>query len=394
MANPSTVLTRQEFFDLIWSKPGTHIAKEFGVPPAVVLKACTKFDIPRPTTGHWVKLQHGHQIAKPTLDSPGPHVPLQLSIAELTRTKRPRNAVEPRKVAPTPSPVEPEGEKWHPAVKATRAAYRGEGVHSTYGTLNAKIGAHHIHLTVTRNSLDRSLLLLNRLAWSLSEHGFSFETPKGNNPYFRLVHAATNEEVTFQLREEIKRHERPLTPEEKKKNPILIWDRWIYTPTGRLRLSIDDYYPQGVQKSWGDGKNTKLEDKLVDAAPAFVVCAQGQHELRLRREEQSRRWAEESRRRELEAARIKQEQERRAALMEMALNWTKAESLRTFRNACEAHLRGQGPAGTLTDIEARWLEWIDSVVRSTDPLISGLVAKLCTPQEGIAAKPAGIVQSG
>lgn len=371
---------------MVWTKPATHIAKEFGVQPAIVLKACRLLNLPRPTTGHWVKLEHGQSAPKPPLPPAGSNTPDRTSLSELSGRSKRTPRVSPTTVVETPAASEPGNVKWHPAVQKTRSAHRGEGVDHKYGMVNAKREVSHLNLSVTRDSLDRALLVLNRLAWVLEEQGFAFLPPAKDSSLFRLAYSATGTELAFHLREEVQRYERPLTPEEKAKDPMFIWDRWKYRPTGRLRLQIGEYHPQGVQKSWGDGKNTKLEDKLVDAPAAFVACAKGKHAQNLEWEAQRRRWEEESRLRALEAERVRKEQERRDVLLAAAKNWKETETLQAFRDACEARLRSTTTDGELTVIQAEWLTWVDAVVCDMNPLTAGFLKRLegsgTTPNAG------------
>ena len=62
-------MTRQELYDLVWSKPMTHIAKEFGMSDVAIRKHCNNMDIPTPPVGYWMKLQHGKKVRKPRLPS-------------------------------------------------------------------------------------------------------------------------------------------------------------------------------------------------------------------------------------------------------------------------------------------------------------------------------------
>ena len=47
--------TRQEFYDLVWSKPVTHLAKEFALSDVAIHKICRKHEIPTPPLGWWAK---------------------------------------------------------------------------------------------------------------------------------------------------------------------------------------------------------------------------------------------------------------------------------------------------------------------------------------------------
>ena len=59
--------SRVELFDLVWSKPMTHLAKELGLSDVGLRKICVKFRIPLPPRGHWSRLQFGKQDPRPEL---------------------------------------------------------------------------------------------------------------------------------------------------------------------------------------------------------------------------------------------------------------------------------------------------------------------------------------
>lgn len=58
--------SREEFYELVWSKPLRTIAASLGVSDVAVGKACRKADIPLPQRGYWAK----NQVGKPTLKRP------------------------------------------------------------------------------------------------------------------------------------------------------------------------------------------------------------------------------------------------------------------------------------------------------------------------------------
>lgn len=59
--------SRRELYDLVWSKPMTHIAKSFGMSDVAMRKHCVKNSIPTPTVGYWAKLAHGKKARRPEL---------------------------------------------------------------------------------------------------------------------------------------------------------------------------------------------------------------------------------------------------------------------------------------------------------------------------------------
>ena len=60
-------LTRQQFYDLVWSKPMTHLAKEFGISDVALHKICRKHNIPNPPLGWWAKKAAGKKVRQTPL---------------------------------------------------------------------------------------------------------------------------------------------------------------------------------------------------------------------------------------------------------------------------------------------------------------------------------------
>lgn len=63
-------LTRQEMYDLVWSKPMTQLALEFDISDVGLRKICKAAKVPTPGIGYWAKLANGKAVAKmelPTL---------------------------------------------------------------------------------------------------------------------------------------------------------------------------------------------------------------------------------------------------------------------------------------------------------------------------------------
>ena len=56
------VFTREEFYELVWSKPLTHLAKEFALSDVALHKICKKHDIPNPPLGWWAKKAAGKAV--------------------------------------------------------------------------------------------------------------------------------------------------------------------------------------------------------------------------------------------------------------------------------------------------------------------------------------------
>lgn len=67
-------LTREQLYNLVWTKPTRDIAKELGVSDVWVGKVCKAANIPKPSPGYWQKIAAGKVMRRVTLP---PQLPLQ-----------------------------------------------------------------------------------------------------------------------------------------------------------------------------------------------------------------------------------------------------------------------------------------------------------------------------
>jgi hypothetical protein len=83
-------LTRQQLYDLVWTKPMYELCQQFGLSDNGLRKNCKKLNIPIPYIGYWSKLKYGKNPEKTplpkTLDSSNAVVELKkLNEEELAR---------------------------------------------------------------------------------------------------------------------------------------------------------------------------------------------------------------------------------------------------------------------------------------------------------------------
>ena len=60
-------LNRNALYELVWSKPMTAVAKEYGLSDRGLAKLCERNGIPVPPRGYWAKKQAGKKVTKPAL---------------------------------------------------------------------------------------------------------------------------------------------------------------------------------------------------------------------------------------------------------------------------------------------------------------------------------------
>lgn len=59
--------TRQELFDLVWSKPMSHLVAELDTTVAVLTTLLRRADIPTPPAGYWMRKEFGKPVEQPSL---------------------------------------------------------------------------------------------------------------------------------------------------------------------------------------------------------------------------------------------------------------------------------------------------------------------------------------
>ncbi len=61
---PKSPLTRQSLYDLVWSRPMSGLAKDFGISDVALAKRCRVVDVPIPYRGYWARVAAGQTPPK------------------------------------------------------------------------------------------------------------------------------------------------------------------------------------------------------------------------------------------------------------------------------------------------------------------------------------------
>jgi hypothetical protein len=126
--NPLT-LTRQTLYDLVWSKPMSTLAQDFGITDVGLAKRCRAVDVPIPYRGYWARVAAGQTPAKTPLPKYRTRTP-----SESPAPKKPpkpilRDGTEPAvnfgfSNEPTPiSPPDPDMQSLQQRIEALKLTY-------------------------------------------------------------------------------------------------------------------------------------------------------------------------------------------------------------------------------------------------------------------------------
>ncbi|MFC4593687.1 hypothetical protein [Sphingobium tyrosinilyticum] len=312
--------TRQEFYDLVWSKPLTHLAKEFVLSDVALHKICKKHDIPHPPLGWWAKKAAGKPVKQAPLPPLEDRVLAQITIAagelraepDLIAGARERARILASAVVeddPTPNQI----------VERTIAELiRAKPNATTKLTKVEKRGL--IKLEVAPESADRLALALNRIAAVGAPMGIRITSTDAAAAF-----ECDGEMICFSVTESTSREKHVMTAEEQ--SELAAWEkkqakRWTskdpweretlmgfsrprfpefdYAPTGQLSFELEQRYIRdgSPRRLFRDGKTQRLEKMAADIAVGIVVLAAAIKDDRLKREEAARREEDERQRRE------------------------------------------------------------------------------------------------
>jgi len=319
-------MTRQELYELVWSKPMTHIAKDYRMSDVAIRKHCVKHGVPTPPVGYWTKVAHGKPVRKTalrlkkragdervylTVRNIEPRSAESGLAAQEAESKR--EQLEAALEVPDALPAKPQT-----VIRSIRTALRRTKADDSGFLLLEEAGLPEI--CVARASVDRALRILQVLFMVAEqegheirrdEHGF-YWVPQGERFLLRVYeiqdrkpHEPTAKELKEQAREDEWRA-RYLNSYSSSRKVYRTWDHY---PSGRLTIALRDTNSYGwrehaLSKRWRDRKSNALEGRLADIFTWLEPAAVMAREKRLEIEERQRLEAE-------EAERLRQLRERR-----------------------------------------------------------------------------------
>ncbi|MBB3991437.1 hypothetical protein, partial [Croceicoccus naphthovorans] len=342
----SLSFTRREFYDLVWSKPMIHLAKELGVSDVALHKICRKHDIPNPPLGWWAKKAAGkavEQIPLPEVESDRPDaIYIRNAPAADWKTQAIEVAEGKAKFAPQSSTEIPK--RGSVIVRNTLAALR-RGKANEQGLICIR-AAGLVPCSIAKQSIGRVAEFLPRLEMAAEVQGFTLMADDQPSRF-----SDGTQTVQFEITEGYTREKHELTRKEKAEraawekrserrgwryvhgDPPPIFADWDYNPTGRLSISFEPvwYYRQPTpRRSFNDGKRQRLEDLVDRIAIGIAVVAAAKAERKRKDDEQARLYEEQRQRREREA-RHKYIEERRSDELTILLDTqSRLEKLETL----------------------------------------------------------------
>jgi hypothetical protein len=330
--------TREEFYDLVWSKPITHLAKDFRLSDVALHKICRKHDIPKPERGWWAKLAAGHSLSRTPLPELKSDKGGTIVIAAGVTGHEAEDIAQVRERARILASETDVGSEIaaHPIVTKSIARLRKAKVGHQGLVAVAQQGL--IAIEIAPASIDRIELALNRIVAAAGVQGFVL-SGKGE----RAVFEGNDLAIPFSLKEAVKRckhvpTEAELAAEEQRRkqnerrwsrsswdthfdfDPNRRWPEWDHIPTGQVSFELEVYlrHSSQLRRSFKDAKIQRLENLAADIAVGLSVLAAAKREDNAKAEA-ARDRAEEERLLRIEAKRRAYVEERRGKVLNEVL---------------------------------------------------------------------------
>ena len=381
-------ITRESLYQEVWAEPVSRVAPRYGISGVALGKVCRKHKIPLPPRGYWAKINAGYSPKKLPLPSATEFENYSLPLSR-SRTYDPSNPDASRKKATTAQErigfidVPEALESPHPLIRtASKRLRRKTGWDNYKGLRSAQ--EEIFHFEVTRDAIDRALLIGDTLIKALERQGMKvWVDPEKRRTLIGLGETS----LTMAISEHVARTKHEVTAAEQK--AIERWQRspnrwgagyhypsppdYDYHPTGKLTISIGIY----PSRSWSDTPKTSLEQRLHQVVAGALDQIE---EERIRTEEQERRrlaWQKARDRHDRQMELRKQELEQLEKLKASATQWLEAERLRQYIDAVAQSAVSKGQA---SEELADWIAWARIKADCIDPLVAVSDAILDSPE--------------
>ena len=298
--------TREEFYELVWSKPMVQLAPEFNLSDVALHKLCRKRNIPTPPRGWWARKSAGQEMARTPLP-PGPRYHLTFKVDEPDALPITPYIEDARDLAAKVAQQSEVPNDWtDPIVIQTIKALNKASPDARGAVKTDRVDL--IACDVFPSSVDRLQPLLNAISAHANKHGFHIKPGKRAACF---SNGSVEMGITVAEGHRRKRH----IPTSEEKARLRAWERrgrdtkitypripdWDYFADERLNLKLDHPridYAANIRVSFNDTRLRRLEAMPEQIGMELAVIAAAREEFLARRAEKQRRADEKQKRRE------------------------------------------------------------------------------------------------
>ncbi|MGZ8983001.1 MAG: hypothetical protein ACXW11_03485 [Methylotenera sp.] len=297
-------LSRSQLYELVWSKPITTLAKEYGFSDVGFSKICRRHNIPLPPSGYWARVSAGFKVPKPPL--PHPHrdgtvyIPPMASTSDdaviqkkihLAKEKSeierivnipiPQQIIDPHKFTQNTQLY------FEKLIKKIESAQKSKSLPSNYMSIvesvyRGRLVCHEagcFNVSVSESLVDRAISFLDGLVKELESRDFKIKSDRDEKAGNFVGAIKDNEHISFKISEGYKYQD--IKKDSKHRTEL---DRLLYSgkepvPTGKLTFSVFACEMQ-IGRNWTDGKRL-IEAELPAIVHEFISLVPCQKQRRI-----------------------------------------------------------------------------------------------------------------
>jgi hypothetical protein len=367
-------VTREELHQMVWQKPMSRLAEEFGISGNGLAKVCDRLDVPYPPRGYWAKREAGNPV--------------------VTFKLPPRKDGIPDGADIYPTPLKPP-----PLPKAEQSAAAAA---ERLGDIVVPDNLDDLHPSIRAWIADQARKQKEREQENKRRRRDAWWTPRVipdlttrdlyrfrvTSAIFRGIERAGGKiekaPITGRVTFLIDGHTVECSIVEKMVKSLKQRDgqgTWTAYPdhhqsglesSGYLRVAITTYLA-GRQSQWVESDKTKISQLLPEIVGAIIAAGPILEQAKREREEREQRYHEQEARR-YEARRLKEIDDKRwNRFRELAVNWDERTKLLVFLAELEVRLAAEGDVTVSDRSLSEWIRWAKAKTEALNPLGAGAV---------------------
>lgn len=387
----SKTLTREELYELVWSKPKTALAKEFGLSDVALGKTCAAARVPVPPRGYWAAHAAGKPVRRLPLSRRGLGESGSVEIGRRTGWyyDEPIGELPPRPEFSEPLEVVIERARKQAGSAALPRSLANPHAHiarllaeDEERRKQAETQRYPIHSPkFDTPAAKRRLRLINAIFVGLSRASCR-PSCRGDEAEELLV-VVGDQVVAFSVMpiKRSRRNDRIFGPDDTKARLPL-----------RIAVTAPQEYSGSLTSEWKDSETKPLEDDLHEIVVHLLVFGELLYRAgtlrhyewlaeRKRSRDEAERAARERAEQERREALWRKEAERRDRLISDAQNWRRAAEIRAFVLA----IRNHPEAAHHPEKLERWVTWALSQADAMD-VTCGPLSRLLSGQDEMNSK--------
>lgn len=315
------------------------MSKQFGLSDVGLAKICRKNNIPLPERGYWRKKETNKKISQKPLPKSQNQYQNEIRIVyrekviipEVTYNDAVTQLIQKEQDFSNRIIVNTDNNDFTHKYAARALKILSNSKINKNGIIESR-AKYSPPIYVSKNSLSRSIQILDALLTSLESRGFRIKWPQPNYKYFSII--IENIQIGFSIIEKYNQIDHKPTKEEIAEQKKFSWmkpPRWDYVPNGKLTLNLFTSNILGnIKRTWNDSKRKQIENELNDFIIQLYKIPEEQQKYE-DRERQQKIEAAERERQYMEKQRQEMEYRRKMEfLMDAMNNWQQSKLILEF----------------------------------------------------------------